>query len=403
MGIPRATRNLRMNGSLPPSSLCPPPVDEIDRKHRIVLCAQAVGYGPASKLLAIGDQLQTTQLHRVFLGYGVALELAARTRCFDEIIQSRPTDKAAREAIAGATCVLSVMDVDFARIALGQGRPLFVADSLAWIRTRIPPEFLSAQRYWIQNFPDLDQASTRASPKPTVVGPIVSPVAPVAATTRGLAVFLGGYETPYATADDDSGYAEFIVTGLLDSGLLQRFGTEPRILTGTQCARRLQAQFPELSGFISSIGHQEASAARSAAAVVLTAPGLTSTLEAFQTGRPTFFLPPQNYSQWRILSTLRARGLAPASFHWTDRLADVSFADAPTTESRVPIVRAAIRRVTADPSARRRLRESLASIPESATSELVRRQQMFFAELGANGATEIASHLDGFLAGAVSK
>src|SRR4030095_3935098 len=122
-------------------------------------------------------------------------------------------------------------------------------------------------------------------------------------------------------------YARFVVDQLFASPLLLEFAGRTTLVAGERCIADLRNQYGNLQIEFRSLSHAAALAELDRAALVLTAPGLTMTLECFQRGGRTFSLPPQNYSQWCILRALRDLGLAPAALHWEDltpasRLAD---------------------------------------------------------------------------------
>lgn len=360
----------------------------------VVLCAQPIGYGPAAKLLAVAERLRAGGVRPVFLGTGTAHELVSRSPDLGEAVEAAPSDPRARRIMRSASAVLSVMDPDYARLAMELSRPLHVADSLSWMRHPVPAEFLSARRYWVQNFSGVREHIRGVSPKPTVVGPILSAVAPSRPKQRSrLVVNLGGYETPYVSSTDDSGYAEFVVQGLIDSRLPSAFPGDTILMAGARCAETLERRFGGSSLRFVSLRHDEAEDLGSTAAVVLTAPGLTSTLQCFRSGTPTFFLPPQNYSQWWILTKLRAARLAPCAFHWADHLPEGEVVEAMTLPERVPIVRRAIRSLSGDERARRDFREALRRIAGWPREDLARAQIAYFDALGSDGAATIASAL----------
>jgi hypothetical protein len=355
-----------------------------------------VGYGPAAKLLAVAERLRSAGVRPVFLGTGTAHELASRSSDLGDAVEAAPSDSRARKVMRSASAVLSVMDPDYARLAMELSRPLHVADSLSWMRHPVPAEFLAARRYWVQNFSGVREHLRGISPKPTVVGPIVSAVEPVSPKERSrLVVNFGGYETPYASSTDDSGYAEFVVQGLIESGLPSAFSSDAILMAGARCAEGLQTRFGGGPLRFVSLRHDEAEDLGATAAVVLTAPGLTSTLQCFRSGTPTFFLPPQNYSQWWILTKLRAAGLAPCAFHWADHLPDGEVAEGMTLAERVPVVRRAIRGLTRDEGARRSFRDALGCIADWPGEDLARAQMAYFESLGSDGAATIASALIG--------
>ena len=112
-----------------------------------------------------------------------------------------------------------------------------------------------------------------------------------------------------------------------------------------------------------------------------------------RSGAATFFLPPQSASQWWILTRLRAAGVAPHSFHWSDLAAPDALSEETPIHQRIPILRALIAELSGRLEARRRFRESLAAIASHPWDELAAAQSAFFRSLGSDGAEAIASGL----------
>ena len=281
----------------------------------IACCAYPFGYGPASKLIVLARALRDRGWELVFLGTGIAYELAARSDVFAQVIEAEPAEPETRGWLDAATALLSVMDRNFAAVACASGRPYCVVDSLLWMRDRVPDVFLSARRYWVQDFPGVRIRLSEIQPTPTVVGPIgptMSRAKP--GPNAGLVLNLGGMESPNGDAEDAMTYADFVVDGLLRSELLARFCGRGTVLGGRGIIDHLTRRHGRTGLQFASLSHDEGLGRLAGAAMVLTAPGLTATLECFQLAVPTFFLPPQYYSHWWSLHVLRRSGLAPPRF-----------------------------------------------------------------------------------------
>src|SRR5262249_16462501 len=69
----------------------------------IVCCAYPFGYGPVAKLLHIARPLRARGLRLVFLGAGIARELAARSSLFDDVVLADPADVRSLELIRSAS------------------------------------------------------------------------------------------------------------------------------------------------------------------------------------------------------------------------------------------------------------------------------------------------------------
>jgi hypothetical protein len=327
-----------------------------------------------------------------FLGSGIALELVRRsTEDFEEVVEASAPDASVRSLIAASTGIVSIMDRDAARLAREGAKPLYVVDSLLWMRDRIPDAFLAARRYWAQRFFGKRFGSHDA---PVVsVGPIVSSFSPGLGPPLRKAevvVHLGGCESPSAAAEDHQRYARFVTRALISSGLPREASS--LVLSGAACAARLCAEFAGCGIAFTSLSHAEALNALSSAALVLTSPGVTATLECFHAGVATSFLPPQNYSQWLALEALRSARLAEGAFHWADVTGPLPFASIPE-ERRTPLVLETIARLSAEDPVSDELARSLRAAARLPRAELRARQHAAFGSLGANGAVEIAIQL----------
>lgn len=352
------------------------------------------GYGPAAKLLVIARALKDRGLRLVFIGRGIALELASRTgQMFDEILCSEAPHEV--QAVVGrAAAVLSVMDRELAQVATASGAPLYVVDSLLWMRDAVPPAFRGASRYWAQDFLGLREIQGDYQPAPSIVGPIVS----LGAGRRDpaperLLVNLGGCEAPDGADASVRAYANFVVGGLLGSPLAERFAGRSTVIAGARCIEALQARYAGRDVEFVSLSHEAALERLAGASLVMTSPGLTMMFESFQHGVPTFFLPPQNYSQWCTLRLLRDAGLAPHALHWEDLCPTLWLRDRMPESERNPVVRSAIASLTAEAGARARFGRCLGEVDRSDHAVLGDRQQRFFESLGRNGALTIADQI----------
>jgi hypothetical protein len=349
----------------------------------LVCCAYSFGYGPAAKLLHIARHLCETDWRLIFLGHGIARELAERSDLFADIICAATEDEITHSLLTSADGVLSLMERDFTAAALQRGKPVFVVDSLSWMRERIPSAFREATRYYAQDFIGVRERLVEVGDNARLVGPIVGPTLTWTPGER-IVVNVGGCAAPRQATVDNPEYVEFIARTLGRNGALNAI-----VIGGDGGIRQLRAAFPHGR----SASHEEALTLFREARCVLTAPGLTATLECFQLGVPTFFLPPQNYSQWWILLKLRERGLAPASFHWLDVLPNCNITERMAADVRAPIVRAAIREAASNETAERELGAGIESFLAADQSALGGRQHQFFAALGSNGAAQVAREL----------
>jgi hypothetical protein len=200
-------------------------------------------------------------------------------------------------------------------------------------------------------------------------------------------------ESPDGDAANAAGYADFVVDGVLHSGLTGRFAAPTLVLGGERVVAHLRGRYHQADLELRSLSHEESIVRLSRAAVVLTAPGLTTALECFQLAVPTFFLPPQNYSQWWSLQVFRARELAPGAFHWQDRLSESPIVERMPEATRGPLLRAIIDRLVVDESARSAYADSLEAVPTIDGMALAARQRAFFESLGSDGVATVTRQL----------
>ncbi len=328
----------------------------------------------------------------VFLGTGIALELAERSGSFDDAIDAPPENPIASALIDSAAAVVSLMDQDYLPIAQNRGKPTFVADSLFWMRDRIPDCFRTATRYWVQDFLGVRERLAEAPIRASIVGPIVAQAAAAPDGKRsGIVIHLGGCDSPLSAIDP--GYFDFIIEAVAESTIASRFSGPMAMMAGRKCIDSLRSRTAGDRIDFVSVPPDEALALLAGARIVLTAPGLTTTLECFQLRQPIFFLPPQNYSQWWILKKLRLIGLAPAAFHWQDRLAACPVMERMAESERVPLLRSLVGGLVHDPEARRALVCALDDYANCDRTALASAQRRYFDSLGANGLDSIVGEL----------
>ena len=367
----------------------------------LLLCsAYPFGYGPVVKLMLLAEKLRQVGFRTLFAGSGIALTVASSSGLFEEVVETQPGSSDARRIIGSADALLSVMERDLTRDALEVSKTVYVVDSLRWMREEIPRPFLQAREYWCQRFLPSD-----VDPAPgTLVGPLVKPMVTSHPCRRsGLVVNLGGCETAAGPSEEDIHYGKFIVMGI--EAMLARRTTPNRketvrLIAGKRCIERLTKDLPDCRITMESVTHSEALRLFDGAESVLTSPGLTTTLECFQLGVPTFFLPPQNYSQSKILSLLAHEGLAPGFFDWSHAgsyMPNLSLEDLPL-EERTPAIRRTIKSLGALSKhsvlkSSELLGEHIRDWITQDRGAIAERQHGFFESLGANGVDSIVSYL----------
>jgi hypothetical protein len=347
------------------------------------------GYGPAAKLVSLARRLQG-DLRLVFAGEGSTYEFVSRTTgVFDAVVPGSPAGEAAAPWLREADAVISIMDRDAGAAAARAAKPLYVVDSLLWMRAEIPEALRGAHVYWAQRLSDLAEGDY--TPRPCWVGPLVAPRRAAPRARSGLVVNLGGSRAPDDRAALFGAYARLALRALLAAELPARFG-RVSVIGGEPAIAALAGETSNPRIECATLAPDDARECMAGAGALLTAPGLTTTLEACLDRTPTWFLPPQNYSQWCSLHRLRACGLAEGALHWEDLPGAPQLRERMPQPQHAPIVAPAILRACADAGVAARLAASLRSVGDGAP-ERVARQSAFFASLGPSGLDDVAAVL----------
>jgi len=127
--------------------------------------------------------------------------------------------------------------------------------------------------------------------------------------------------------------------------------------------------------------------------LLLTSPGLTTTLEAFMAGVPTVFLPPQNYSQYWILKKLRQQELAPVSYHWDDLPMTLPVSERMERAAGIKLVLKGLEYFGNSQQAQHDFIRTYESVLDADLAKLREAQHSFAASLGSNGVVTVVQQI----------
>jgi nucleoside 2-deoxyribosyltransferase len=308
---------------------------------RIGFCTTTFGFGPVSKVSAIAEALRALRplAELTFVGSDIALTYAQATGAFDEIIEI-DSDKEPERAVDALSRVDAVVNsLNFAMLAAGAERPQYFVDSLGWLWPDTPAEAACARIYFVQDYLFTPERRSALPANARLVPPIVSPVfrsrrCSWEGETGHALVHLGGCRNPLLPGDAYAEYVKNMVDGFVLALADDRI--DGRIRSATVCGNpellsRIRAsRDPRVT--ISFLPRQAFAGELRRAEMLLTSPGLTSTLEALSLGVPCSFLLPHNFSQYRIDEAYRNAGLHRAV--WPDPLSvpGLSFSEVPEEE-----------------------------------------------------------------------
>lgn len=266
----------------------------------------AFGFGPISKAVAIAAEIKRRRpgiaIH--CFGAGLDYEFARTSPAFDRVYRvdvDRHEDLASLvEHLEAYQAVFSVLNLDILPLWAGRRTPLYLVDSLAWMWPTPPPGIEYATRYFVQDFlvppSRLQEWSSRLP---------IEVVAPIEATADYLTpqrdvpgdrvlVNLSGCANPFVDPELYDEYADLIVGQVLESA--GEGGVT--VCCNQRLAARLRGRLGTRTGIrIDHLPHREFVERLSTAGVVLTSPGITTTLEALALRKIPCFILPQNYSQ----------------------------------------------------------------------------------------------------------
>jgi hypothetical protein len=375
---------------------------------RIICDADPFCYGPAATLLAVVKCLITSGHHITFIGTGTALELVGRQAGISVI----PCDTAsttaclqALEVVGGADLLLSVLGNASIRAASERRIPVAYVDVLFWVWPSAVEEHLrNADMYFIEN--DFESADKLNRMKevirnPFLVGPIID-TSFSSTMNKGneLLISYGGVDSPATRSGLDTQYHITMTQLLLEALESGNPFSRVWVAAGERAVDGLKRQFSATAVQFVSLSHEDFLRRLSVSRCLLTQPGLSTPLESFAYGTPTFFLPPMNYSQVLQLRRFEAEGVAPYNLSWDSLDPEYLIPeDLPEAEG-VAEVLARISKLKNDNYWRGRVRNGISdfvSLPPSTVERVITLQSGFYNSLGPNGATTISDVINRYL------
>jgi hypothetical protein len=270
------------------------------------ILATSFGFGPVSKAVTIARELRSRvpSLEIHFFGAGIDHEFAERCDAFDRLIRldtdSRDGTQIMLQALPDYEFVVSVLNFELLSMWHAAHPPLYIVDSLAWLWPAAPRDIANAAAYFVQAYlvPVERIEEWQKLGTMVLVGPICPEVAKRSVTNghSELLVNFSGCANPFAGPEIFEAYVDVLTDSVLRHA--QRFDRVTiccnEFLSAHLRRRLLPADDRLLIGHLS---HDEFLKVLSRASLLLSSPGITTTLEAEAAGTPVRFLLPQNYSQ----------------------------------------------------------------------------------------------------------
>ncbi len=283
------------------------------RKLRVLLNAEAFGFGPSAAIASLFPALQPACSSIAYIGAGHSTDLQrplAYTTFYD-ITNKDAADVQALFARLSTQYDIFVTALDFSMAALAQhaGITTVIYDPLTWYWPEIPAAAKAADLYLAQNFYGVRERLSREHLRfnnARVVPPIVS--APTRPSKRSyILVNLGGLQNPYWSPADATSYARAVIAMLtphLPTGEQVIIATSQSVAAGlNNPAGRTYTR----SSMLEILAHT---------AYACMTPGLGNIYDAARFSIPTVWLPPANDSQGQQIDILEAHDAIDARLDW---------------------------------------------------------------------------------------
>jgi hypothetical protein len=277
--------------------------------------ATSFGFGPVSKAVSIALELkcQAPHIDSHFFGAGISLDYARKSGAFDLLIN---VDVDNNEQLVGLVptltsyhAVFSVLNLNILPLWKRTLPPLYFVDSLAWMWPSPPVGIQNVTTYFVQDYLlSPERIRDWSGVCPLVLTPPIEPKLPnlkaPSEKISQLLVNFSGCANPFVHAGLYEDYASTLSSAILVEAN-QRF-EQIVFCCNEQLAEYLRGKFGDGKAQFGHLSHEDFLQALVSSEMVLSVPGITSTLEALALDVPLRFLLPQNDSQSLISERYRA-------------------------------------------------------------------------------------------------
>lgn len=279
------------------------------QKMKCAFVSSSFGFGPASKAAAIAGEIKRRfpQIKTYFFGDSFALRFAELSKSFDFSIEAEVDDAAQVEKIIpqlkNYDAVFSVLNLPLLPLWRKSFGRLFFVDSLAWMWREPPTGIENAEIYFVQDYLVTSARVEKWSEKLRIISipPVgILPDDNFSVTSPNdrsnlLLVNFSGCSNQYV---DLKVYRKYVtnLSEVIIEEASERF-EEIEIYVNQTLADHLKTRFSRSPVKIGFLPKPEFLQRLAESRFLLTAPGITTTLEAIALKTPLGFLLPQNDSQ----------------------------------------------------------------------------------------------------------
>ncbi|WP_054742644.1 hypothetical protein [Cellulosilyticum ruminicola] len=277
----------------------------------IIIDADPFCFGPISTSLNIVRELkkEKADYQIVLLGINTTVQLAESTGLFDKIVACDTTKEEElirnREIIEGAQLYISntnAASINILNKHFPSVKKVFV-DTLFWMWDKLYADFSSLEKYYIQNFYGIEEQLQKFKNNISsyeVVNPIVNIEVEKSPNKENIIlVNLGGIENVYTGKTE---FYHFFIEKLINVLKQHKINDTYKVYIcgGGKTINELSEQYHDEGNnfYVGVLGQKEYLDKLSKCKYFLSMPGLTSFYESTFYRVNTYFLLPQNYSQY---------------------------------------------------------------------------------------------------------
>ncbi|MET8982467.1 hypothetical protein ABZX85_43500 [Streptomyces sp. NPDC004539] len=354
---------------------------------RILLNAEAFGFGPAAASAVLADELAARGAELGYVGGGHTLDLQHRppyTAVHDITGLTEPARLDRLRGLAGEyDALLTSMDFALGLTARRAGFRVAVYDALAWFWPGLWPVVQDAGVLHLAQ--DFFGVRERVAEEPALAGRtvVVPPLVEPGPGWRGgggqVVVNLGGLCNPFWAADEVETYARLVVAGVRE-GVPASYSVT--VVTSEAVVRALGTSVSGVN--VGTYRRGEILGLLREAPYAFMTPGLGNIYDAAVSGVPTVLLPATNTTQARQAEVVAAHGYCDGRIDWADLGSAVDFGDG--EPEMAGVLTAALRELSESGDARFALRvgESVREMGSGRAGGLLER-------FGSGGAGEAAA------------
>lgn len=277
-----------------------------------VSCAfvsSSFGFGPVSKAATIAKEIKIKcpQIETHFFGGGIALQFAEQSKAFDYLFEADVDETNKLEYILPRLkkykTVFSVLNLPLLPLWNENFGRLFFVDSLAWLWKEPPDGIENVETYFVQDYLiSTERIREWKNLYPINLIPPIGlmlsdnlPIQNSGIRQNRLLINFSGCSNQFVKTQIYEKYVITLLSLILENSANNYKKIE--VCVNRKIAEKLNKLFKSDSLIIGQLSHEEFINKLSDSRLLLTAPGITTTLEALSLNTPLGFLLPQNDSQ----------------------------------------------------------------------------------------------------------